>query len=1427
MRRVVLVVMGVLLAVAVLPLLPATPAGAAPPPPVLLAPADNDPFVFRENPEFSWEETPGATSYQIQVSTSPTMTPLVNGGSFNTTNVTGTFTQDLPIGTLYWRVGSYDATSGPIWSAPRSFTKAPITAPLLTSPANNAVLAYPDTPPNFSWNPVPGAQAYQIIIDNDQNFTPPYTLDTTTANTTYTLTAPQTEDQDYYWRVRARSTSGATGDWASFRRYSFDWIDQPALVSPGRRVSEIPPFTLPVIEQVEFVWEPISGAVQYDIQYSNNIQFSQPDTVRVKSTRYSPPVTLNNGSYFWRVRGVTSTGSTGQFTADPFTFERAWPANAQPTPPFSSITLLAPANQVATAVPRPNFSWTPQRLASSYELQLSTNQTFSSNVSSYITNHTEFTPTGGAPNPGQLYYWRVRAIDAPRPVTGIFTDVFSPVWSFIYHPDLVDITGPAPGSYDAPKLTWNPASSTDISRYRVTIYNKNGQPALVRDTYNTSFYPTDLAAFDPDPAKNVNPYTFAVQTLDDAGRPGPLPVSQNPFTVVAPTTTYATANPTGPSNPSSTRVPPLTWRPVTGAVKYNVQYSPAGAGLYQTLANNQTTPGYSHTLSNVSAGSYDWRVQAVDVDNSPLGFGTVGQFTVTLLSNTVLTSPENCPPNAACALNYDTPTLKWDPVPGATGYTIFLSFDVNFTNQVPSWPRATMFNQYTPPESLPDNQAGQAYYWYAQPRYGSPSQAGRTPQSFVADPPNSPVKAFRKIAKPVPLLTPTPGQKITGSQVTFTWQGFLQTNQSGALVDRVTQEARQYRVQVSDRADFSNIIDTSPPIDQTTYTAYDKTYPEGQLWWRVVIIDGSQNLLTLPPPETFTKETPKVVLVGPPTAPAVPGTPTLTWTPQKFVRSYEVEVYKNVTQPLTDANRVFLANTQFPSATPTAALPAGQYGWRVRRFDADNRAGAWSAETNTTLRKFTIAGTAATLLTPSDNATADPNRLTFSWTKVNSAVRYIVETNTSPTFTNANTEAVTTVMNSWAPRAPYVNGRYYWRVKTLDAAGNTVATSNPFTFSAGVAGSRYVSISPDRILDSRGPNGGWNARLGNNATRSLKVAGGSLPAPITATAVVLNVTAVESTAPSFLTLFPTGSPRPTAGSNLNFSAGQIIPNLVTVKVGTNGNVDFYNAVGTVNVVADMVGYYEVDAGDRFNPLTPDRLLDSRITAPSAWTPAGALNQGQTKQLQITGRGGVPTTATSAIVNITAVEGSAQSFLMAYPTGSPQPVQASNLNFLPGQIIPNLAIVKLGTGGRINLFNAQGSVNVIVDVVGYFEPSVGSYFHELEPDRILDTRLNNGLTGKFQSNQARALQVTGRGGVPLGANGVVMNTTAVEGTAPSYLTLYPDGVGRPTGSNLNFSPGQIIPNLTTVKLSAAGRVLIYNNSGQVDVLADVVGYYSNY
>src|SRR5205814_326628 len=106
--------------------------------------------------------------------------------------------------------------------------------------------------------------------------------------------------------------------------------------------------------------------------------------------------------------------------------------------------------------------------------------------------------------------------------------------------------------------------------------------------------------------------------------------------------------------------------------------------------------------------------------------------------------------------------------------------------------------------------------------------------------------------------------------------------------------------------------------------------------------------------------------------------------------------------------------------------------------------------------------------------------------------------------------------------------------------------------------------------------GGWNSTplvAGTPRNLNPRTQGGVHNLPTQATAVVMNVTATGGTAGSFVTVYPGGSTLPTA-SNLNFGEGQTIPNLVTVKLGTNGNVTFNNAVGSVHLVADVVGWFD-------------------------------------------------------------------------------------------------------------------------------------------------------------------------------------------------------------------------------------------------------------
>jgi hypothetical protein len=73
-------------------------------------------------------------------------------------------------------------------------------------------------------------------------------------------------------------------------------------------------------------------------------------------------------------------------------------------------------------------------------------------------------------------------------------------------------------------------------------------------------------------------------------------------------------------------------------------------------------------------------------------------------------------------------------------------------------------------------------------------------------------------------------------------------------------------------------------------------------------------------------------------------------------------------------------------------------------------------------------------------------------------------------------------------------------------------------------------------------------------------------------AVALNVTVTGPTLPGYLTVFPAGSQRPTA-SNLNFTVGQTIPNMVICGVGANGRIALFSPFGFTNVIVDVVGWF--------------------------------------------------------------------------------------------------------------------------------------------------------------------------------------------------------------------------------------------------------------
>jgi hypothetical protein len=209
---------------------------------------------------------------------------------------------------------------------------------------------------------------------------------------------------------------------------------------------------------------------------------------------------------------------------------------------------------------------------------------------------------------------------------------------------------------------------------------------------------------------------------------------------------------------------------------------------------------------------------------------------------------------------------------------------------------------------------------------------------------------------------------------------------------------------------------------------------------------------------------------------------------------------------------------------------------------------------------------------------------------------------------------------------------------------------------------------------------------------------------------------------------------------------------------------------------------------------------------------------------------VPSDASAIAVNVTVTQPSRNGFITVFPATSNVPPTASNLNFNPGQTVPNLVVVGLSSEGKIRLYNGSvGTVHLIVDEFGYFTGSsapVGQgSFGSITPRRVLDTRDGTGapkaIVGPMSSV---AFSVLG-GGVPAGVSAVVMNVTVNQPNAAGYVSAYADGAARPTVSNLNYLPGQTVPNLVVAKVGADGKVVLFNGShGSAQLIADVAGYF---
>ena len=133
---------------------------------------------------------------------------------------------------------------------------------------------------------------------------------------------------------------------------------------------------------------------------------------------------------------------------------------------------------------------------------------------------------------------------------------------------------------------------------------------------------------------------------------------------------------------------------------------------------------------------------------------------------------------------------------------------------------------------------------------------------------------------------------------------------------------------------------------------------------------------------------------------------------------------------------------------------------------------------------------------------------------------------------------------------------------------------------------------------------------------------------------------------------------------------------------------------------------------------------------------------------------------------------------------------------------------------------------------------GLYFHSLpRPIRLLDTRPNQ-QAGCERTNEPLAAGGTRTQfveptagtlctGVPSNARAIVGNATVVNqvpNAGSGFITLWPSDAVQPIVSNLNYVPGQVVPNAFTVGVGSDGKFNIYAFTS-THFIVDLNGYFT--
>jgi glucose/arabinose dehydrogenase len=360
----------------------------------------------------------------------------------------------------------------------------------------------------------------------------------------------------------------------------------------------------------------------------------------------------------------------------------------------------------------------------------------------------------------------------------------------------------------------------------------------------------------------------------------------------------------------------------------------------------------------------------------------------------------------------------------------------------------------------------------------------------------------------------------------------------------------------------------------------------------------------------------------------------------------------------------------------------------------------------------------------------------------------------------------------------------------------------------------FTSVTPYRLFDTRDPAlNPFGSGTPLTPGQTLAVNLGSQPGPPDRKGVLLNVTTDQPAAAGYVRAFPCGQEPNT--STVNFDPGQTAANLAMVLIPDDGQVCFTSFVPT-HLIVDVAGWFAPDSGgvgDGYVGVEPVRLFDTRQSTP--------LAAGQEMRFSLAGHSGFPGNASAALLNLTVTEPQGPGYVKVYPCG--QENTTSNVNYVAGQTVANLAAVKVAPGGDV-CFRSFATTHLVVDLAGWYAPGATGTFTATEPIRLFDTR-QAAVLSRFAAGQEVAYQVAGTVLVPPGATAIAFNVTATHPGAAGYVKVYPCGANDPLVSDVNYRANQeAAANLAVVKLPADGRVC-FRSFAATDLVVDLAGWYT--